>query len=254
MSHHLQILAYYKSKSQFKVEPLLSILGNFKGLWSVYLAKVNLDMLSSRTNGISILNEIPDYLTIAIFVICQGTKNDETVCTPPSFGYRYDSTGILQMLEEQLSPELQTDITGLQGGIFIPSVVFIFILLCAYFIHLFTINRVKYQYSWFRKLILPLISLITLLLCIATFVVQLVIYHIVKNKINTAKDELYGGLLNLVLRITVSAGRSIWMTLASSILLFIVTILLCFSLCFLSRQKRMRKTYENDQQMDTRAY
>ncbi|KAI9471029.1 MAG: hypothetical protein EXX96DRAFT_586603 [Benjaminiella poitrasii] len=264
---------------------LLSLLGNFKGLRSVYFARVDLYRTSSNSNSLggSLLDSIPDYFTMALFIVCQNEYGGQHICTPSSFGYRYgskcfffyeiksnqiyihnmlilcyvksiDTTQILELLREQISPHLQSVLTGLQGGVFILSVIFCFILLCAYIIHLATIHRVKYHYSWFRKLILPILALISLLLCIATFVIQIVIYNIVKNKINTAKNEMFGGLINLVLYIRTSIGRAAWMSLAAFILLFIVTILLCFTLWFLSHPKRTRRTREDSYGMSGRVY
>lgn len=77
---------------------ILALLGNFSGLRSVYIARLELtnppsdggffdDLLDKATNTIS--DRLPDYFTLALFIACEGKSTNETVCTPPTFGYHY---------------------------------------------------------------------------------------------------------------------------------------------------------------------
>lgn len=79
---------------------MISIFANFNGLRSVYIARIDLDAPSNNNDGgilgsiwnsaDSILGgSIPDYLTLGLFVICEGTEPDQTTCTPPSLGFDY---------------------------------------------------------------------------------------------------------------------------------------------------------------------
>jgi hypothetical protein len=77
---------------------ILVILGNFNGLRSVNIARIELE--DSASNGMlgdildaaqGIAAGIPSFLTVALFVVCEGSSSNETVCSPPSFGYRYSS-------------------------------------------------------------------------------------------------------------------------------------------------------------------
>jgi hypothetical protein len=81
---------------------ILVILGNFSGLRNVNILRVELNNPPS-TGGIfgglvdSINNKIdsgiPDYVTMALLVICEGNTGNNnsttTNCSPPSFGFRY---------------------------------------------------------------------------------------------------------------------------------------------------------------------
>jgi hypothetical protein len=72
---------------------ILVLLGNFTGLRSVNIVRIELedtfgDILASVQD---VAIGIPNFLTVALFVICEGNDNSETGCSPPSFGYRYNS-------------------------------------------------------------------------------------------------------------------------------------------------------------------
>lgn len=77
---------------------ILALLGNFSGLRSVYIARLDLsnspssggflnDIFDKATNVLS--DNIPDYFTLALFIACEGKSSNETVCTPATFGYNY---------------------------------------------------------------------------------------------------------------------------------------------------------------------
>jgi hypothetical protein len=74
---------------------ILVILGNFSGLRSVNIVQVDISNSSSSILG-SIIGSIegtidssmPDFFTVALFVICEGSTSS-TTCSPPSFGFRY---------------------------------------------------------------------------------------------------------------------------------------------------------------------
>jgi hypothetical protein len=81
---------------------VLVILGNFSGLRNVNIIRVDLNnppnsggILGGLLDSINdkIDSGLPDYLTMALMVICEGNtgKNNATVtnCSPPSFGFRY---------------------------------------------------------------------------------------------------------------------------------------------------------------------
>ena len=79
---------------------ILVLLGNFSGLRSVYIARLDLsnpsssggflnDILDKATNVLS--DNIPDYFTLALFVACEGKSSNEIVCTPATFGYNYST-------------------------------------------------------------------------------------------------------------------------------------------------------------------
>lgn len=81
---------------------ILVLLGNFNGLRSVNIVRVMLENTTSTGSGgilsgifsaaQNVAAGIPNYLTVALFVVCEG-RNDHSsmVCSPASFGYRYSS-------------------------------------------------------------------------------------------------------------------------------------------------------------------
>lgn len=80
---------------------ILVLLGNYRGLRNVNIIRVELNNPAATTgsNGFfgglldkfqdTVDGQIPDFITIALFIICQGDKERETVCTPATFGFRY---------------------------------------------------------------------------------------------------------------------------------------------------------------------
>ena len=165
------------------------------------------------------------------------------------FFFRIDTTGILQTIENQIPDWVHSTLTGIQGGVFIPSVIFCFILLCYNFFHQISEYRAKHQIGLCRKIMIFLLSVITFLFCLATFVIQIVVYNMVKNNIDKAKNSLFGGLIDNLVIITTKSGPSIWMSLAAFISLFFVIVLLCVSICCIGGG-RSRRTQEDTYEMD----
>lgn len=87
------------------------------------------------------------------------------------------------------------------------------------------------------------IAIIALLFCIATFVVQIVAYNLVKSGINKAKNNIFGGLVNDIITITTKIGPSVWFSLAGFISLFLAWMLLVLSMCCL-KSKATSESYE----------
>ncbi|KAK4511102.1 uncharacterized protein ATC70_012313 [Mucor velutinosus] len=238
---------------------ILALLGNFNGLRSVYIARLELtnppssggffdDLLDKATNTIS--DRLPDYFTLALFIACEGKSTNETVCTPPAFGYHYNTTGILQTVQNQIPDWVHKALTGIQGGVFIPSVIFCFILLCYSLYHQFSGHRAKHSHGWCRKIMIFLVPAIAFLFCLATFVIQIVIYNMLKSGANKVKSNLFGGLIDDVVIIDTKSGPSIWMSLAAFICLFFVTILLCVSVCCIGGGRSRRTRQDNSYEMD----
>jgi len=88
-----------------------------------------------------------------------------------------------------------------------------------------------------------LVSAIAFLFCLATFIIQIVIYNMLKSGVNKVKSSLFGGLIDDVVIIDTKTGPSIWMSLAAFICLFFVTVLLCVSVCCIGGG-RSRRTGE----------
>jgi ABC-type Fe3+ transport system permease subunit len=141
------------------------------------------------------------------------------------------------MIQGQIPEWLHRTVAGLQGGVFIPSVILCFILLCYNFYHQYTGHSVKHQFGWCRKIMISIVALIAMVLCIATFVVQIVAYNILKREINNAKGELLGGLIGSLVNVNTRTGASVWMSLAAAIALLFATVLLCFTVCCMDRRK-----------------
>lgn len=74
---------------------VIALCGNIgSSLRSVYYVRVDTRLASSFLDDIRHnLLKIPDYLTFAAFVICQGfttgSSSSSIICTQPSLGYRY---------------------------------------------------------------------------------------------------------------------------------------------------------------------
>jgi hypothetical protein len=154
------------------------------------------------------------------------------------------------MIQDKIPEWVHGTMTGVQGGVFIVSVILCFILLCYNFYHQYTGHRVRQQFGWYRKIMITLVAFIALLLCIATFVIQIVAYNILKKEINNIKGALFGGLIDSLVTLDTRTGASIWMSLAAVITLFFVTLLLCFSVCCMSTSKRKRQANKDSYSMD----
>lgn len=233
---------------------MISLLANFNALRSVYIARIDLDVPSGGDGSIfdniwnnakdTILgNTLPNYFTLALFVICEGKSSNQTVCSPPSFGFNYrklppfclfeidtlmlfhiESTGALQTLEGNIPSYAHSMISKIQQGVFIPSVVLCFLLLCYSFFYLCNDGICNF-------IIIETLSILAFLFCLATFVIQYVAYDKIRDGINDLKSNLLGGLINDVVTVTPHSGKSIWLSLAAFILLFFVSVLLLFSFC-----------------------
>jgi uncharacterized membrane protein len=134
-------------------------------------------------------------------------------------------------LQNQIPSSIQSLFSGIQKGLFIPSVVLCFILLCYNFYHQFTGYRINHQYGCCRIFLILIIAFIAFLFCVATFVVQIVAYNLIKDGVNKTKGSMFGGLISKAVDITTKTGASVWMSLAAFICLFLVCTLLIFSLC-----------------------
>lgn len=96
-----------------------------------------------------------------------------------------------------------------------------------------------------RTFILFVIAALALILCIATFVIQIVAYNMVKSGINKAKNNLFGGLIDDFVTITTKTGPSVWFSLAGLIALFLVCILSILSVCCSRpKERRNEESYE----------
>lgn len=73
---------------------ILVLFGNYSGLKKVNIIRVEFTSPASSSGlfgGLlgSVSKNIPDYLTVGLFVLCEGKNGGEEVCTPASFGFRY---------------------------------------------------------------------------------------------------------------------------------------------------------------------
>ncbi|KAG2213533.1 hypothetical protein INT47_009207 [Mucor saturninus] len=226
---------------------ILVIFGNYSGLRKLNIIRVELTRpASSSTGGLfggfldTVDKSVPDYLTVGLFVLCEGNNGTEDVCTPPTFGFRYSSTGILNTIQEQIPEYVHSTLSGIQKGVFIVSAAICFLLLCYSFYDLLTGSK----RGCCRTFSLFTIATLALLFCIATFVVQIVAFNLVKSGITKAKDDLFGGLVDNLVTITTKRGASAWLSLAGFISLFLVCILSILSVCCL-KPKAARRNEEN---------
>jgi hypothetical protein len=78
---------------------MLVLLGNFPGLRSVYIVKVNMIPVPGSTNVFMdklrelYFTSVPDYFTMSILRICGNYNSDPSkdVCSPASLGFRYSN-------------------------------------------------------------------------------------------------------------------------------------------------------------------
>jgi hypothetical protein len=79
---------------------MIALLANFNGLRSVYITRIDFGVSNTAEGGIlgsiwdntkdSILgNVIPESFTLGLFVLCEGTSSNQTLCAPPRFGFDY---------------------------------------------------------------------------------------------------------------------------------------------------------------------
>lgn len=151
-----------------------------------------------------------------------------------------ESTGVLDTFQNLIPDWVHQAITGVQGGIFIPSVCFCFILLIY--------NLFEYcgrrSANCCKHIMTTLVAGLALIFVIAFFVVQIVLYKVIKNEIEKAKTSLFGSTVSNMVTISTSIGPSAWMVLAAMILLVIVCGLLLLSFCCVPRTNRRNESYE----------
>lgn len=122
--------------------------------------------------------------------------------------------------------------------------------MCYNLYHQVSGHRAKHSYGLCRKITIFLVSAIAFLFCLATFVIQIVVYNMLKSGINKVKSSLFGGLIDDVVIIDTKSGPSIWMSLAAFICLFFVTVLLCVSVCCIGGGRSRRTREDNSYEMD----
>ncbi|KAI9266265.1 actin cortical patch SUR7/pH-response regulator pali [Helicostylum pulchrum] len=232
---------------------ILVLLGNFSGLRNVNIIRV--DLVNPTGSGgffgglldkfkDTIDNQLPDFLTIGLFVICEGNKGMDTVCSPASFGYQYNSTGVLDLIQKEIPSSIQSTLSGVQKGVFILSAAICFFLLLCNFYHQYSGRKLNHHYGCCRIFLIVFVTIIALLFAIATFVGQIVAYNIVKSTIYKTKNAIMGGLINDLVDVQVKTGASVWLSLAAFISLFFVCILLLLSLCCVNKKSTRNESYE----------
>ncbi|OBZ89941.1 hypothetical protein A0J61_02005 [Choanephora cucurbitarum] len=241
MLRTLQVIAIVLITASFILQ-MLTLLGNFRGLRSVYIARIILNYPSSSGSNIfdgffgGLQNSVPNYFTLALFVVCQEINSDETICSPSSFGFRY---GILQVLQNQIPSSLQTTISSVQKGVFIPSVVICFVLWCYAILCLFLLSRRDSRsIGCINRVLIILLALIAFLFCLATFVAQMIVYNLLQSGVQSLMTGSFGSLIDNLVVLTTERGRSIWLSLAAFIALFIAFILICITSCPCGRRRK----------------
>ncbi|KAI8087902.1 uncharacterized protein B0P05DRAFT_635125 [Gilbertella persicaria] len=211
----LQIIVIVLITASFILQ-MLSLLGNFNGLRSVYIARIHLNYPSNTGGGLfdgffgGLENTIPNYFSLALFIICQEINSSETICTPPSFGFRYDSTGvdrtgILQVLQRQFPSSLQSSVAAIQKAV------------------------------------------IAFLFCLATFIAQIIVYNYMQNAIRGLMSSSLGRYIDDLVVLSTNKGPAIWLSMVAFICLFIATVLIFFTACCGRRRKRgTEDAYEMD--------
>ncbi|KAI8889795.1 hypothetical protein K501DRAFT_328930 [Backusella circina FSU 941] len=228
---------------------LIALLGNFPKLRSVYISKIT---ITSTTGGIfaNLLSSIPDYFTVGVFIICQGfyINTANNLCAPSSFGYEYESTGLLQTIQEALPSSTHSTLKGVQGGIMIPSVCFC----CIVLLNEFRIY-IKPNKGWFLHVFTFIVAVISLLLSAAFFAVLVAIYYIINNVINDEKSVVLGGNLGRFVSITTEKGSAIWISMVAFILMFFACCLMLVRFIF---HRRARSVHQNSHrhEMSSTAY
>ena len=141
------------------------------------------------------------------------------------------STGALDTIQKQLPSYVHSLFAGIQEGIFIPSAVLCFILLCYNFHHQWTGHRNGHQYGCCKIFLILTLAFIAFLFCLATFIVQIVASNMLKENVDKIKSSVFGSLLNNAVNVNTRTGASVWMSLAAFICLFLVSTLFVFSIC-----------------------
>ncbi|CAO3661319.1 unnamed protein product [Rhizopus stolonifer] len=222
---------------------MIVLLGSFPGLHSVYITRVNLIPVPGSTNALIdqlkklYFTSVPDYFTLSILRVCGNYNNDSSknVCSPASLGFNYRSSDeLLDALATQIPPRFHSELAGIQGGVFIVSVILCFLLLVYYFYHQYSERRTRFGYC--RISLCLIFTAITLLFAAATFAVQIYIHNLLQGALNDIKDSFFGSIFSEFVQIVVKIGSSVWLSLVSLILLFLVFILLSVTMCWINRK------------------
>jgi hypothetical protein len=142
------------------------------------------------------------------------------------------STGMLNTIENGIPDSVHKTLAGVQEGVYIPSACLCFILLCYSFIHF-----ISYRNGCCGLFLIFTLASIAFIFSIATFVVQIVAYNMIKDEINKAKSTVFGGLFSSIVDIETHIGASVWMSLVSFILLFFVCVFLILTVCCLGERR-----------------
>lgn len=130
------------------------------------------------------------------------------------------------------------EFAGIQGGVFIVSVLLCFILLVYYIFHLFFERRRRFGWCWI--LLCLLLTVLALAFAIATFVIQLYVFRLIDNALDNLTGSFLGDLFSEFVQLVIKKGSSVWLSLVSLILLFLTLVLLSISMCFFNRRRRER--------------
>ncbi|CEG69966.1 hypothetical protein RMATCC62417_05949 [Rhizopus microsporus] len=239
---------------------MLVLLGNFPGLRSVYISRVDLVPVEGSTNVFIesikelLFTSVPDYLTVSILRLCEGYNKDpsKNMCTPPSLGFQYSSSEeLLGTIESQIPPSLHSKLAGIQGGVFIVSVILCFLLLCFYVFHIFAERRRLLGWCWI--LLCLILTALALLFAAATFAIQMYVHNLIKSSLSDIQASFLGSLFSEFVQLVIKTGASVWLSLVSLILLFLVFVLLCISMCCINRTRRRdtAQTTNNQQEMSS---
>ncbi|KAG1440158.1 hypothetical protein G6F56_012031 [Rhizopus delemar] len=141
---------------------------------------------------------------------------------------------------------MHSQFAGIQGGIFIVSVLLCFLLLVYYAYHQHAERRRRL--GWRTITVSILLTLLALVFAIATFVVQIYVRNLIDGALDDLTSSFLGSLFSEFVNIIVSTGTSVWLSLVSLILLFFTLVLLCISMCCINRRRR-RRTESNGYDM-----
>ena len=134
---------------------------------------------------------------------------------------------------------LQTTISSVQKGVFIPSVVICFVLWCYAILCLFLLSRRDSRsIGCINRVLIILLALIAFLFCLATFVAQMIVYNLLQSGVQSLMTGSFGSLIDNLVVLTTERGRSIWLSLAAFIALFIAFILICITSCPCGRRRK----------------
>ncbi|KAI9283176.1 hypothetical protein BY458DRAFT_1791 [Sporodiniella umbellata] len=227
---------------------ILVLLGNFPGLHSVNIARVHVNGVLGSTSIFSkrFFSSVPDYVTIAVLRLCQVYEKDpsKNICTPASLGFNYRSSDeLFDTFATQLPSSFHRDFAGIQGGIFIVSVLLCFILLVYYAYHQH-IERTR-RVGCFPVVLSLLLTLLAMIFAAATFAIQIYIHNLLAKALGNLKNSFLGSVFSQFVNIDVNYGASIWMSLVAFIFMFLTFVLLCFSMCCINRKKNWSKETDN---------